>query len=149
MNLPFARLFALCLVVASVTAAALPAAAPARQAKAAKAAKRVGQQRVLASAQTPATSGGAASAQLTYPAAGASLSGVVALAASAGATGSRVAWVDFLVDGTVVGSDSVAPYGYRLDAARLAPGAHTLQVAAWDAALRKTVSAPVAVTSSS
>jgi parallel beta-helix repeat protein len=81
------------------------------------------------------------SVALTAPDDGVTVSGVVQLTATATATSGRVAWVDFLVDGNVVGSSSVAPYSYPLDAGKLAAGEHTLQAAVWDTSFNRTVSA--------
>src|SRR5689334_4183025 len=74
----------------------------------------------MASASWTVTDGGGGdppgggTVSLTAPAAGATLSGAVTLTADASAAQGRVAWVDFLVDGRVVGSDSSAPYAYPL-----------------------------------
>jgi parallel beta-helix repeat protein len=78
---------------------------------------------------------------LTAPADGATVSGVVQLTASATAATGRVAWVDFLVDGTVVGSASTAPYSYPLDAGKLSAGPHALQAAVWNTSFARSVSA--------
>ena len=83
----------------------------------------------------------AGTVSLTSPDDGATVSGIVQVTASASATSGRVAWVDFLVDGKVVGSSSVAPYGYPLDAGKLAAGEHTLQAAIWDTSFNRSVSA--------
>jgi parallel beta-helix repeat protein len=94
------------------------------------------------------TSGGAAAAVttvLTEPAAGATLGSMTDLTATVDPDGARILWVDFLVDGRVVGSDATAPYTYRLDPGRLGPGPHVLQADARDATFAHALSAPVDV----
>ena len=60
------------------------------------------------------------------------LSGLSTLTASAASATGRILWVDFLVDGRVVGSDNMAPYVYAVDATRLSGGLHDVQAMAWD-----------------
>jgi parallel beta-helix repeat protein len=86
------------------------------------------------------------SAALTAPAAGSSLGSMTDLTASVDGGGARILWVDFLVDGQVVGSDATVPYGYRLDPGRLSPGPHLLQADARDSSFGHALSAPVNVT---
>lgn len=71
--------------------------------------------------------------RLTSPAAGATVSGVVQLAADA-SDNRAVAKVDFAVDGTTLGSDSSAPYTHPWDTATYANGPHTVRAVAFDAA---------------
>ena len=101
-----------------------------------------------ATATTPGGNGPAAnvSVSLTEPAAGASLGSMTDLTAAVDGGGARILWVDFLVDGHVVGSDATAPYGYRLDPGRLSLGPHVLQADARDASFSHALSAPVNVT---
>ena len=75
----------------------------------------------------------APSVSLTAPANGASVSGTVTLTASATDT-VGVAKVDFLIDGTLVATDTAAPYTYAWNSAAAANGAHTLVARAADAA---------------
>ncbi|WP_457443940.1 CehA/McbA family metallohydrolase [Roseateles sp. P5_E4] len=60
-------------------------------------------------------------------------SGTVTLSATA-SDNIGVARVDFVVDGTVKGSDSSAPYSLSLDSTTLANGSHSLVARAYDAA---------------
>lgn len=71
------------------------------------------------------------SVQLTAPAAGATVSGVVTLSADA-SDNVAVSKVDFLVDGAVVGTDSSAPYSVSWDSAQVANGGHTVTARAVD-----------------
>src|SRR5262249_55929757 len=97
-------------------------------------------------AQQAATATGA----VTFPLPGASLSGLVHLAATASVGGgSRVAVVDFLVDGKVVGSDTRPPYTLWWNASGKGKKAkrsasHTFAVAVWDDLGNRTVSPGVA-----
>ncbi len=70
---------------------------------------------------------------LTAPADGASVSGTVALAATAG-DNVGVTRVDFYVDTTLVGSDATVPYTASWDSALYADGSHTVRAEAYDAA---------------
>ena len=76
---------------------------------------------------------------VTNPAAGASVSGVVALAADA-TDNVGVARVDFFVDGTVVGSDTTSPYAVNWDSSLVASGSHTITASATDAAGNTSIS---------
>ena len=69
---------------------------------------------------------------LTAPAAGATVSGLLAYAANA-TDNAGVARVDFFVDATALGSKTAAPYSGSLDTTRLADGAHVVQAVAYDA----------------
>ncbi len=42
--------------------------------------------------------------------------------------------VEFRVDGTLVGTDATSPYAATWNAASAAPGSHTIQASAYDAA---------------
>lgn len=82
---------------------------------------------------------------LTAPAAGAAVSGQVAVLASASdAVG--VARVEFFIDNVLVGSDSAAPYEHAWNAATATNGPHTLLARAHDRAGNSATSAPVSVT---
>jgi parallel beta-helix repeat protein len=72
-------------------------------------------------------------------------SGLVRFEASASVQGTRVSFVDFLVDGAVVGSDSAAPFSFDWNPAELAGGAHLLTVAASTPAGGRAVSAPMSI----
>ncbi len=96
---------------------------------------------------SPDTGAGAAlSVTLTAPAAGDTLTGFTTLTATASAETGRVAWVDFLVDGDVIGSDTTAPYSFRLPVSDLGAGAHTFAALAVDTSFDRTTSAPVVAT---
>ena len=56
--------------------------------------------------------------------------GIVDLQATATTTAGRVAWVDFAVDGAVVGSATTAPYDLPWNAAGVTAGRHTLTAVA-------------------
>ena len=75
------------------------------------------------------------------PAAGATVSGTVVWEVSvlAGAPSK----IEFAIDGVAVGSDASAPYGFRLDTAKLANGSHSLSATAYGS---KGVKATTAVT---
>ncbi|WP_299342240.1 PHB depolymerase family esterase [uncultured Pseudoxanthomonas sp.] len=82
---------------------------------------------------------------LTSPANGASVSGTVALAASA-SDDIGVARVDFLLDGALLGSDASAPYSLAWNSGGTGNGAHVLQARALDLAGNTGTSAAVNVT---
>lgn len=84
--------------------------------------------------------------QLTSPAAGATVSGDVALTATA-SDDTGVARVDFLVDGAQVGSDSSAPYEVAWSSASVANGSHTVTARAVDTAGNTATSARTITTS--
>ncbi|HET7499578.1 MAG TPA: Ig-like domain-containing protein, partial [Kofleriaceae bacterium] len=82
---------------------------------------------------------------ITAPAPGATVSGSVAVTATASdATG--VTRVDVLVDGVLAGSDTTAPYSVTVDTTRLANGSHAISAQAFDAASNVGTSATVTVT---
>jgi hypothetical protein len=70
---------------------------------------------------------------LSSPANGASVSGSVAVSATA-SDNVGVTRVDFFVDGSLEGSDTSLPWGFGLDTTALTSGAHTIGVRAYDAA---------------
>jgi len=83
---------------------------------------------------------------LTAPANGATVSGTIALSASA-SDNLGVAGVQFLVDGANVGAeDTTAPYTFSWNSATVANGAHTINARARDSAGLTTMSAVVTVT---
>jgi hypothetical protein len=71
------------------------------------------------------------SVQLTAPSAGATVSGNVALAATA-SDDAGVSRVDFLIDGAQAGSDTAAPYEVTWSSATVADGLHTVTARAVD-----------------
>ncbi len=82
---------------------------------------------------------------LSAPADGATVSGTASLTASA-SDNVGVTRVDFLVDGTVVGSASAAPWQASWDTTAVADGAHTVSARAADAAGNTGTSAVAHVT---
>jgi hypothetical protein len=86
------------------------------------------------------------SVTVTGPAAGATVSAAVTLAAVAG-DNVAVVGVQFLIDGRAVGSeDTAAPWSLSWDSTGVANGGHTVVAIARDAAGNRTTSAGVAVT---
>ncbi len=71
---------------------------------------------------------------LTSPANGSTVSGSVALAATASDTGSGVARVEFRADGVLVGTDTSAPYAATWNSSGASVGSHTIQARAIDVA---------------
>lgn len=71
--------------------------------------------------------------ELTAPADAAVVSGAVDLTSKA-TDDVKVAKVEFLVAGTVIGSDSVSPYAFNWDTRNVANGQYTVQAKAYDAA---------------
>jgi hypothetical protein len=85
-------------------------------------------------------------AQITAPAAGASLTGTVTVTANA-TDNVGVAGVQFQLDGSGLGAeDTSAPYSVAWDTSSAAAGSHTLTAIARDAAGNRTTSSPVGVT---
>jgi chitodextrinase len=82
---------------------------------------------------------------LSAPSDGDTVSGTVQLAADA-ADDTAVARVDFLVDGSVVGAATTAPYTFSWNSTTVPDGTHTLASHAYDAAGNNTVSASISVT---
>ena len=71
--------------------------------------------------------------QITAPTAGQTLSGTAfAVTATASDPGGAVARVEFRVDGTLLATDTTAPYGFTLNPSTLTAGSHTLQATAVD-----------------
>ena len=86
------------------------------------------------------------SVSLTAPGGGATLSGTVTLAATAG-DASGIAGVQFLLDGNPVGSeDTSSPYGLAWDSSTVADGPHALAARARDGAGNTATSPATAVT---
>lgn len=86
---------------------------------------------------------------ITSPSNGATVSGSVTISASA-SDDVGVSRVDFVVDGTVLGSDTSAPYSSTWNAASAAAGTHQLSAIAYDAAgLSATASVSVSIASTS
>src|SRR5579863_8666494 len=74
---------------------------------------------------------------LTAPAAGATVSGTVALTATASASstyGLTVTSVEFLIDGKVVGTVTSSPYTYMWNSTTVAAGSHSLTATVTDSA---------------
>ncbi len=86
------------------------------------------------------------SVQLTSPAAGATVGGSVTLAATA-SDDTGVARVEFLIDGTQVGSDTAAPYELAWNSAVVMDGQHTVTARAVDASGNTATSARTITTS--
>ena len=78
-----------------------------------------------------AADGTSPSVQLTSPAAGATVSGSVTLAATA-SDDTGVSRVELLIDGAQVGSDTAAPYEVTWNSATVADGPHTVTARAVD-----------------
>jgi hypothetical protein len=96
----------------------------------------------------PSSDTTAPTVSLTAPAAGATVSGVVAVSANA-ADNIAVAGVQFKLDGANLGvEDTTSPYSLSWDSATISNGAHTLTAVARDAAGNTTTAAAVAVTTS-
>jgi peptidoglycan/xylan/chitin deacetylase (PgdA/CDA1 family) len=87
----------------------------------------------------------APSATLTSPGNGATLSGTIALIASA-SDNVAVDHVDFLVDGQVVGTDATSPFSINWNSAGVADGSHTIAARAVDSAGNATTSTAATVT---
>ena len=85
------------------------------------------------------------STSLSAPVNGATVSGTVPVWASA-SDNVGVTKVEILVDGTVAGTDSTAPYTWGWLSGTVADGSHTLQTRAYDAAGNVGLSAVVTVT---
>jgi len=84
-------------------------------------------------------------ASITSPAAGATVSGTIGIQANA-SDNVGVTRVDFLVDGSLLSSDTTAPFAASWNTANAANGAHSLTVRAFDAANNQKTSAAVSVT---
>ncbi|HET6782898.1 MAG TPA: PHB depolymerase family esterase [Pseudoxanthomonas sp.] len=88
--------------------------------------------------------GNAPTVSLTAPANGASVSGTIAVSATA-SDDIGVDRVEFLLDGTLLGSDASAPYSISWSSATASTGNHTLQARAFDLADNVGTSATVTV----
>jgi hypothetical protein len=74
-------------------------------------------------------------AQITSPSAGATVADTVTLVSrDSDPDGDPITRVDFYVDGTLLGSDTVSPYSHAWDTTTVANGGHTISVTAYDAA---------------
>jgi poly(hydroxyalkanoate) depolymerase family esterase len=82
---------------------------------------------------------------VTAPANGATVSGAIAVTATA-SDNVGVTRVDFFVDGALKGSDATAPYSVTLDTATLSNASHAIVAKAFDAANNVGTSATVTVT---
>lgn len=82
---------------------------------------------------------------ITAPTAGATVSGTVAVSASA-SDNVGVARVEFYLDGALQATDSVAPYDWSWNSTVATNGSHSLTSKAFDAAGNSTTSAAVGVT---
>ena len=89
--------------------------------------------------QTPPT------VSLTAPASGATVAGSVVLSATA-SDNVAVDHVDFLVDGSVVDSDSASPYSADWNSQSVANGSHTVSARAVDTAGNSTNTSAISVT---
>ena len=81
---------------------------------------------------------------MTAPANGATVSGNVALTATA-SDNRGVAKVEFWASGKLLGTDTAAPYSYSWNTRKLS-GSQTITARAYDAAGNMATSAPVSVT---
>ncbi len=70
---------------------------------------------------------------VTAPATGATVSGIVDVAATA-SDASGVSKVEFYLDGALVGTDTAAPFAYTWDTTKATNGSHALMAKAYDAA---------------
>jgi poly(hydroxyalkanoate) depolymerase family esterase len=82
---------------------------------------------------------------ITSPAGGTTVSGALAVTATA-TDNVGVTRVDFFVDGALKGSDSTAPYAVTIDTTALGNAAHAISARAFDAANNAGTSATVTVT---
>ncbi|MFY0522719.1 Ig-like domain-containing protein [Archangium gephyra] len=85
------------------------------------------------------------SVSLTAPASGATLGGTVTLSADATDASSSVSRVEFLMDGTLLGTDTSWPYSFSWNTLTVASGSHTLTARATDAQGNVATSAAVNV----
>ncbi|HST47873.1 DNRLRE domain-containing protein [Jatrophihabitans sp.] len=85
-------------------------------------------------------------AAVSAPLNGATVGGSAVSLAAAASDDRRVDQVDFLVDGTVAGSDSTAPFGVTWNSTAAGAGSHTVTVRATDDAGNTTTSASATVT---
>jgi subtilisin family serine protease len=83
---------------------------------------------------------------LTSPAAGATVSGTAVTLSATASDNVAVAKVEFLVDGTVVGTDTSSPYSISWNSTTVANGSHSFTARATDTAGNATTSAAVTAT---
>ncbi|WPB82347.1 Ig-like domain-containing protein [Archangium violaceum] len=83
---------------------------------------------------------------LTAPANGATIGGLVTLSANASDASSSISKVEFLVDGTLIATDTSWPYSFSWNTPSVASGSHTLTARATDAQGNVATSTPVSVT---
>lgn len=77
---------------------------------------------------------------ITYPKAGSTVTGTVAVAVAV----TNVGQVNFSVDGKYVGSDYKAPFSWTLDTTKLKDGTHTIQAASANGAVHAFITLTVA-----
>jgi hypothetical protein len=82
---------------------------------------------------------------VSSPAAGSTVTGTVTIAAHA-SDNVGVARVEFIVNGTVAGTDTSSPFEFAWDTTSVANGSHLIEARAFDAAGNSATSAGVAVT---
>ena len=109
------------------------------QARAYDAAGNTTNSSVTVSVVTPPSDTTAPTVSITSPASGATVSGSVALAATA-SDNVGVVRVEFYADGNLVGADTSSPYTVTWNASLAVPGSHTIQARAYDAAGNTTTS---------
>lgn len=86
------------------------------------------------------------SVSITAPASGSTVSGTVAVSASASDNSGIVTLVEFFVDGVLKSSDTAAPWAFSWDTRTAANGSHTLTAKAYDPSNNVGASASVPVT---
>lgn len=82
---------------------------------------------------------------LQSPTNGQTLTGIVTMTATA-SDASGIANVQFIVDGTVINTDTASPYSYSWNSAGIANGTHTIAARATDKANNTATTTPVTVT---
>ncbi len=82
---------------------------------------------------------------ITTPASGSTISNQITISATA-SDDKGVSLVEFLVDGTSVGSDNTSPYSYLWNSTSKANGSHTISARATDTIGQTTTSASVSIT---
>ena len=76
----------------------------------------------------------APSVQFKAPSSGGTMTGTYADSASCEVTGANIARVIFYMDGTLLNTESYAPWQCKFDSAKFANGTHTLKAVAYDSA---------------
>jgi len=71
---------------------------------------------------------------ITAPAPDATVSGMVSITTTASDVGSGISYVEFYLDGVLIGTDSAGPYELEWDSSTADDGNHTLMVRAYDGA---------------